>query len=225
MPVRSSTWPSAVSRRDGYRDGPRRAVTDGHCHPGDRRDGRRLHRDGDPRGRGGVLAVVGPVGEDVLAVEAGVRHVGEGAVRCHGDLAVGGLDDVRRGQDVAVRVGVVGQDAGRRDGERLPTHGVVRVVAGDRCDVDRLLALLHRDGHRRRGGGRRPVAGPVGEGVRAGEAGGGGVGEPTRRQPGPPSPLAGWVTPVAVSASPSASVSLARTPGAATTSGSSSPSP
>ena len=129
------------------------------------------------RGRGSATAAVGDrVGEGVRARVAGVRCVGDRAAGAQADRAVGGRTDSVDRDEVAVRVGVVGQQRDRDglvrvrgarvvDGDRRPVHlggrgrgvvGVVRIelVGGDLRGVGqgvrRVRGVRHRHGH---GGG------------------------------------------------------------------------
>ena len=56
-------------------------------------------------------AVVGLVGEAVGPDVVGRGHVAERAIGVEGDRAVRGISDLERGQDVAVGIGVVAEDA------------------------------------------------------------------------------------------------------------------
>ena len=95
-------------------------------------------------------AVVGLVGEGIGAVPVGGRRVGEGAIGIQRQRAVAGVGNLHRRARVALGVGVVGQYARRRHGERGILVGAVGVVAGHGRPV----------GNRHDGGVDREARGP-----------------------------------------------------------------
>ena len=122
---------------------------------------------GDRRGAGAVtpVLVLDAVGEGVGALEAGLRHVDEGAVRAEGESTVGG---VGVGEDGEPGTRVVGEDAVRgvhaqRDvgGRRIGVgaghredEGAGRLLAGSPVVVTRAVPGRHLGG---RGAGPREV--------------------------------------------------------------------
>src|SRR5437870_5380608 len=154
---------------------------------GDRRVVHRRDRNRDS-GRGAALGVgdwrrarravvTGLVGEGVGGGLAAVVAVAEGAVGVEGHAAVGRVAELRRGEGVALGVGVVGEDAG---GVAVEGGDRAALGHGGRGGVGVGLVVHRRD--RNRGGGRGAalgvrravrravVAGLVGEGVAGGLA-------------------------------------------------------
>ena len=115
-----------------------------HCHRRvvDRIDGDRHRNDIALNG-----AVAGLIGEGVSAVEVGVGRVGERSVCIQDQGAVGDILDQRRGQGIAVRVGVIAQHAGSSHGQRSVFVHAVNIIncgrrlVGRRYLVNRKLSL------------------------------------------------------------------------------------
>ncbi len=107
-------------------------------------------------------AVRCPVGEGVRPGKAGIRGIGEGAVRVQAEHTLLRGRNQHCGQRVAIDIAVVAQDARRIHGELGRLWGGVAVGARHR-------RVIHRgDGEadRSRGAVRLPISGPVGETVR-----------------------------------------------------------
>src|SRR5882724_13254132 len=124
-------------------------------------DGR--HRQAHLRTAGAAMAVGNGVGETVGAVVVGARRIADAAVLVQRDRAMGGGADGGDGQRVMVGIGVVAQQARRRDMERRVLGSREAVVVGHRGVVDR----RDRDAHRRDVAVGGAVVGLVGEAVGA----------------------------------------------------------
>ena len=132
---------------------------------------RLAHADGHRGPVARPLAVGEAVGEAVGAREAGIRRIGEGAVRVDQNGAVAGVPEQRGVERIAVGVAVVGQHV---EGGRAALAGGVHV--GDRRDgvIDRVRGVVdrgHRDADRRGGATPLAVGEAVGEAVGAVEVG------------------------------------------------------
>src|SRR6185295_2573143 len=81
------------------------------------------------------------VGEAVVAVVVGVGHVGKAALGVEDQTAMSDVAHEPGGQDVAIHIGVVAQDAGNGNGQRHVFERGVGIVdrngiVANRHDVD-----------------------------------------------------------------------------------------
>src|SRR5207249_2252151 len=112
------------------------------------RDGSVVHiRDGDADSRDVAEgnAVGGSIGETVGAVIVGAGGVGKGAVAVQDERAVRGAADrgaAGDGERIAIRIGIVGENAKRRDHQWRVFGNGVGVVIGD----GRIIAEAEGDG-------------------------------------------------------------------------------